>query len=72
MIDRFLYVSLKKAVRMSDFINLFQATGLFLYPLNTSENQRFTDFFFYYFTKYMLERYQQTKQSTINQKLKKF
>ena len=46
MIDRFLYVSLKKAVRMSDFINLFQATGLFLYPLNTSENQRFTDFFF--------------------------
>ena len=67
MIDRFLNVSLKKAVRMSDFINLFQATGLFLYPLNTSENQRFTDFFF--FTKYMLERYQQTKQSTINKKL---
>ena len=25
------------------FINLFHATGLFLYPLKTSENQRFSD-----------------------------
>ena len=27
------------------FINLFHATGLFLYPLKTSENQRFLDIF---------------------------
>ena len=29
-------------------------------------------FFFFFFTKYMLQRYQQTKQLTINKKLKKF
>ena len=28
-----------------DSINPFQATGLFLYPLKTSENQRFSDVF---------------------------
>ena len=27
------------------FLNLFYATGLFLYPLKTSENQRFSDVF---------------------------
>ena len=68
MIDRFLYVSLKKAVRMSDFINLFQATGLFLYPLNTSENQRFTDFFFLLFYKIYARKVPTNK--TVNNKSK--
>ena len=68
MIDRFLYVSLKKAVRMSDFINLFQATGLFLYPLNTSENQRFTDFFFFLFYKIYARKVPTNK--TVNNKSK--
>ena len=68
MIDRFLYVFLKKAVRMSDFINLFQATGLFLYPLNTSENQRFTDFFFLLFYKIYARKVPTNK--TVNNKSK--
>ena len=34
---------LSEVVVHMSFINLFHATGLFLYPLKTSENKRFSD-----------------------------
>ena len=34
---------LSEVVIHMSFINLFHATGLFLYPLKTSENKRFSD-----------------------------
>ena len=32
------------SIKIKNFINPFNATGLFLYPLRTSENQRFSVF----------------------------
>ena len=41
-LPQFTYI---KTFTEADFLNLFHATGLFLYPLKLSENQRFLDVF---------------------------
>ena len=36
---------LQKVIKNVNIVNLFHATGLFLYPLKTPENQRLSDVF---------------------------
>ena len=48
LIENFIFSAVYSLIIIQPLLNPFHATGLFLYHLKTSENQRFSDIFWEY------------------------